>query len=97
MSLCKGNPFQGISNLSNTPLDFDNPLDYPLQVCLTLVELPEYVRDADRLLDEQSQEELKDFLARNHKAGRIMQGTGGIRKLRWARPGAGKSGGVRVI
>ena len=66
-------------------------------MCLTLVELPEYVRDADRLLDEQSQEELKDFLARNHKAGRIMQGTGGIRKLRWARPGAGKSGGVRVI
>ncbi len=26
-----------------------------------------------------------------------MQGTGGIRKLRWARPGAGKSGGVRII
>ena len=26
-----------------------------------------------------------------------MQGTGGIRKLRWARSGGGKSGGVRVI
>ena len=26
-----------------------------------------------------------------------MQGTGGIRKLRWARGGKGKSGGVRVI
>jgi len=26
-----------------------------------------------------------------------MQGTGGARKLRWARPGAGKSGGLRVI
>lgn len=26
-----------------------------------------------------------------------MQGTGGIRKLRWASGGKGKSGGVRVI
>ena len=26
-----------------------------------------------------------------------MQGTGGIRKLRWAKSGEGKSGGVRVI
>ena len=26
-----------------------------------------------------------------------MQGTGGIRKLRWSRQGGGKSGGVRVI
>jgi hypothetical protein len=26
-----------------------------------------------------------------------MQGTGGVRKIRWARKGSGKSGGVRVI
>jgi hypothetical protein len=26
-----------------------------------------------------------------------LQGTGGIRKLRWARGGKGKSGGVRAI
>lgn len=26
-----------------------------------------------------------------------MQGTGGVRKLRWAQEGGGKSGGVRVI
>jgi len=26
-----------------------------------------------------------------------MQGTGGIRKLRWKRDGSGKRGGVRVI
>jgi hypothetical protein len=27
----------------------------------------------------------------------IVPGTGGVRKARWARPGRGKSGGVRVI
>lgn len=64
---------------------------------ITLVELAEYVRDANRLLNEESQEELKLFLAQNPTAGQIMVGTGGVRKLRWARPGSGKSGGVRVI
>ncbi len=64
---------------------------------ITLVELPEYIRDADRLLDEESQDELKDFLASNPTVDSIMQGTGGVRKLRWAHQGSGKSGGVRVI
>jgi hypothetical protein len=37
------------------------------------------------------------YLAVRPKAGDLMQGTGGVRKLRWARGGRGKSGGVRVI
>ncbi len=37
------------------------------------------------------------FLAAHPKTGDIMEGTGGIRKLRWAREGKGKSGGVRII
>jgi len=40
---------------------------------------------------------LELFLLENPSAGRIMQGTGGIRKLRWALPDSGKSGGVRVL
>lgn len=38
---------------------------------ITLVELPEYIRDANSPLDEESQDELKDFLARNPPAGRM--------------------------
>ena len=30
-------------------------------------------------------------------AGAIIRGSGGVRKLRWAAGGKGKSGGVRVI
>ena len=37
------------------------------------------------------------YLAEHPGAGVIMQGTGGIRKLRWTRSGSGKSGGIRVI
>jgi hypothetical protein len=36
-------------------------------------------------------------LAEHPKSGDIMPGTGGVRKLRWALPGGGKSGGVRII
>jgi hypothetical protein len=35
--------------------------------------------------------------AENPTVGDVIAGTGGARKVRWARPGKGKSGGVRVI
>jgi len=36
-------------------------------------------------------------LARNPEAGVVVPETGGVRKLRWALPGRGKSGGARAI
>ena len=63
----------------------------------TVVALPEYLRQAERLLSEQARTDLVDYLAAHPKAGVIIRGAGGIRKLRWARAGMGKSGGVRVI
>ena len=42
-------------------------------------------------------EVLIGYLAEFPKAGVVMPGTGGIRKLRWAREGMGKRGGVRII
>ena len=42
-----------------------------------------------------------DFAAQNlaltPDAGDVVPGTGGVRKARWSRPGAGKRGGVRVV
>jgi hypothetical protein len=64
---------------------------------LTIAEVPEYIRRAEDLLTETERREILDYLATNPKAGDIMQGTGGVRKLRWGRQGRGKSGGVRVI
>jgi hypothetical protein len=31
------------------------------------------------------------------ESGKIVRGSGGVRKIRWAMSGRGKSGGVRVI
>ena len=40
---------------------------------------------------------LEAYLVLHPRAGRIVEGTGGIRKLRWALPGTGKRGGIRVL
>ncbi|MFN3543996.1 MAG: type II toxin-antitoxin system RelE/ParE family toxin [Thiobacillus sp.] len=63
----------------------------------TIAEVPEYIRRAEKLLTELERREILDYLAANPKAGDIMEGTGGVRKLRWGRQSRGKSGGVRVI
>jgi len=64
---------------------------------MTIAELPEFSRQAKQLLTEQDLDKLIEFLAVHPQAGVIMPGTGGVRKLRWARAGKGKSGGTRVI
>ena len=40
---------------------------------------------------------LQGFLLKNPEFGKIVPGSGGVRKLRWGALGKGKSGGVRVI
>lgn len=40
---------------------------------------------------------LFNALKENPELGVLIKGTGGLRKLRWARQGMGKSGGVRII
>ncbi len=64
---------------------------------VTVVEVPEYIRRAERLLDEDERDNLTFHISIHPKTGAVMQGTGGVRKLRWARKGKGKRGGVRVI
>ncbi len=64
---------------------------------ITVAEVPEFVRRAEKLLSVRERQELVEYLAGHPKAGDLMEGTGGVRKLRWRRGGRGKSGGVRVI
>ena len=63
----------------------------------TIAELPEFRRNAASLWSGAAFERLINHLAKHPGAGVLIPGTGGIRKLRWAREGMGKSGGVRVI
>ena len=68
-----------------------------LETLYGIAELPTYMRLAEKLLSVEERQDLINYLAEHPKSGDIMEGTGGVRKLRWRRGGQGKSGGVRVV
>ena len=63
----------------------------------TVAKMPEFSRNVNRLLREDEIQNLISYLEEHPSSGVLIAGTGGVRKLRWAREGTGKSGGVRVI
>ena len=64
---------------------------------ITVVETPVFVRQAAEIWDDTEREAFVEFIAANPKAGDVIAGMGGVRKLRWVRSGSGKRGGARVI
>jgi hypothetical protein len=64
---------------------------------LTVVETSAFARRAEKLLSAEEHEELIFSLALHPESGDEIPGTGGVRKVRFAAKGKGKSGGVRVI
>jgi len=63
------------------------------------VELPAFSRFRGDYLDDEGFRALQNPLMENPAAGDVIEGTGGLRKLRHADPrrGKGKRGGLRVI
>jgi len=63
------------------------------------VELPPFERYRREYLDDDGFRLLQTLLIENPKAGDVIRGTGGLRKIRFsdARRGKGKRGGLRVI
>jgi hypothetical protein len=64
---------------------------------ISVVETAVFARQADQIWSDTEREEFIGFIAANPKAGDVIPETGGVRKVRWGRRGAGKRGGVRVI
>jgi hypothetical protein len=64
---------------------------------LTVVELSSFIADAKTLMTHEEVQRLIYELAHDPEAGDVMVGTGGVRKVRFAVGGRGKSGGVRVV
>ena len=64
---------------------------------MTVIETPFFLRKAADLLTDEEREELIEFVGLNPDLGDVVPESGGVRKLRWAAKGKGKSGGVRVI
>ena len=61
----------------------------------TFIESSIFERVLPTYLDDDEYSELQQYLRyQNPEAGEVVPGTGGLRKVRWARPGAGKRGGL---
>jgi hypothetical protein len=63
----------------------------------TFIESSVFQRLCSVYLDDDEYTELQQYMMQNPEAGQLVRGSGGVRKLRWLRPGMGKRGGLRVI
>jgi len=64
----------------------------------SVIETPTFLSDAKSAgMTEAERVVLVQIVSDNPQAGDLIVGTGGARKLRFRRPGTGKSGGYRVI
>lgn len=63
------------------------------------LELPPFERHRQTYLNDESFRGLQKVLMANPEAGDVIEGTGGLRKLRYAdeKRGKGKRGGLRIL
>ncbi|HEX4044448.1 MAG TPA: type II toxin-antitoxin system RelE/ParE family toxin [Gammaproteobacteria bacterium] len=64
----------------------------------TVVETPEYIKQANGCMDSTSRETFINYIAAHPLEGDLIPETGGARKIRWtSNSHQGKRGGARVI
>jgi len=68
-----------------------------LKVAMEFIETPIFTKLVQELLPDDQYRELQAHLTRYPDAGVMVQGSGGLRKIRWAPKKQGKRGGVRVV
>ena len=64
---------------------------------MEIIETSIFIRGLKSTLTAESYRELQNALLINPKLGKIIPGSGGLRKVRWGTYGKGKRGGSRVI
>jgi hypothetical protein len=64
---------------------------------MIIVETPIFTKRIEEILTAGEYQELQLELLSAPEKGKVIPGTGGLRKLRWSAGGKGKRGGARVI
>ena len=102
---CRAKPTGTLALPSGATALFANPLQGKLDsirhwrmlLRVHFIETPVFTRQITALLDDGDYRQLQVTLALKPAAGDLIRGSGGLRKIRWAVRGRGKSGGIRVI
>ena len=64
---------------------------------MVVIETPIFTRRIQATLSDEEYRLLQNHLVNRPDSGKLMPGSGGLRKVRWAAGGHGKRGGIRVI
>ena len=64
---------------------------------MIFIETPIFTKLIKKLLPDDGYHQLQIALLLKPNAGKLIRGSGGLRKIRWNIPGRGKRGGLRVI
>ena len=64
---------------------------------VSVVETTAYLAKAAKVLSENEQRLVSNMVGADPTVGEVMVGTGGVRKVRFALEGRGKSGGARIV
>ncbi|MCX5810580.1 MAG: type II toxin-antitoxin system RelE/ParE family toxin [Proteobacteria bacterium] len=64
---------------------------------MVIIETPIFTKRIQAILSDEEYRLLQIHLVNKPDMGKIIPGSGGLRKLRWSARGHGKSGGTRVI
>jgi len=64
---------------------------------MVIIETPIFTKRIQELISDEEYRLLQAHLVNRPDAGKIIPGSGGLRKLRWSAGGHGKRGGSRII
>jgi hypothetical protein len=75
----------------------NTPMTYNKNRTLVFVETKLFTQLVKKYLSDDEYRELQQYIMKDPEIGKIIKGSGGVRKVRWSRKGMGKSGGIRTI
>jgi len=64
---------------------------------MVIVETTVFTRRVQSVLSDEQYRVLQNQLVANPQLGKVIPGSGGLRKMRWSVSGKGKRGGLRII
>jgi mRNA-degrading endonuclease RelE of RelBE toxin-antitoxin system len=64
---------------------------------MKIIETTIFTKKLKTLIEDDEYRNLQNELIKNPELGKVIRGSGGLRKVRWNLPGRGKSAGVRII
>jgi hypothetical protein len=87
----------GLLNCRRQPSELRLLRQWRSSLGVVFVETPIFTKRVGNYFNDDEYSQLQSFLSSHPEAGKVIPGSGGIRKLRWAARGRGKRGGLRIL